>query len=135
MDEHVFHEHDGRKILKMRRGGVLTSNDQPFFIDSIELILNNGQHSTKLSNLVTGALAQPTDGELNPRVSVRYTWDGGNFSDYEDYYLGKVGDYQWQTTMWHLGYGKFFTIEISTTEEIPFSIENMKVAWSPAAWF
>lgn len=135
MDEHVFHEHDGRKILKLRRGGVLTSNDQPFFIDSLELICNNGQQSTRFSNLIDGAIGQPTDGELNPRVSVRYTWDGGNFSDYEDYYLGKVGDYGWQTTMWHLGFGKFFTIEISTTEEIPFAIENMKVAWSPAAWF
>lgn len=135
MDEHRFEEHDGRRILKMRRGGVLTSNDQPFFIDSVELVCNNGQHSTRLSNLVSGEVPQPVDGELNPRIAIRYSWDGGNFSDYEDYYLGKVGEYQWNTVVWHCGFGKFFTFEVSTTEKIPFAIENLKVAWSPSAMF
>lgn len=134
MDENAYDEHDGRKILKLRRGAVLTSNDQPFFIDSAELVVNNGQHSTKFSNLTTGALAQP-ETDINPRVSVRYSWDGANWSDYEDYYLGKVGEYEYTTTMWHLGMGRFFTIEISTTEKVPFAIENLKVAWCPGAMF
>ena len=134
MDEHAYEEHDGRKILKMRRGGVLTSNDQPFFIDSLELVCNQGQHDTRFFNLVDGAVSQPSD-DVNPRVSIRYSWDGGNFSDYEDYYLGKVGDYQWNTVAWHLGFGKFFTLEVSTTEKIPFAIENLKVGWSPSAMF
>lgn len=134
LDENTYEEHDGRKILKMRRGGVLTSNDQPFFIDSIELVCNNGQHSTKFANIATGAMEQP-DTDLNPRINVRYSWDGATFSDYEDYYLGKVGDYEWTTVIYELGLGKFFTLEVSTTEKIPFSIENMKVAWSPSAMF
>ena len=135
LDENAYTEHDGRRILKMRRGGVLTNNGQPFYIDSAELVCNNGQHSTKFANLVTGAMGQPDDGELNPRISVRYSWDGATFSDYEDYYLGKVGRYDWTTTMWHLGMGKYFTIEVSTTEAIPFAIENLKVAYSPCAMF
>lgn len=135
MDENTYTEHDGRKILKMRRGGVLTNNDQPFYIDAATLVCNNGQHSTKFASLTTGALEQPDDGELNPRISIRYTWDGANWSDYEDYYLGKVGRYDWETTIWHLGMGRFFTLEVSTTEPIPFAIEQLKVSWSPCAMF
>lgn len=135
MDENCYEEHDGKPILKMRRGGVLTSNDQPFFIDSLELICNQGQHDTKFCNLLTGELAQPVDPEANPRVSIRYSWDGGVFSDYEDAYLGKVGDYDWETVFYGLGFGKFFTLEISTTEKIPFSIQNMKLNWAPSSMF
>lgn len=135
LDENAYTEHDGRRILKMRRGGVLTNNGQPFYIDSAELVCNNGQHSTKFANLVTGALEQPDDVELNPRISIRYSWDGATFSDYEDYYLGKVGRYDWETTIWHLGMGKYFTLEVSTTEAVPFAIENLKVAFSPCAMF
>jgi hypothetical protein len=134
MDEHKFTEHDDRKILKMRRGGVLTSNDQPFFIDSLELICNQGQQQTKLSNLVTGAIEQPQT-DLNPKIVVRYSWDGGDWSDYEDYYLGKVGNYQYNTVMWHLGFGSYFTLEVSTTEPIPFCIENCKIAWQQSGMF
>lgn len=126
MDENKYTEHDGHVMLKMRRGGVLTSADCPFFIDSAELIVNNGQQSfdNHYDNL-----------ELNPRVSIRYSWDGSTFSDYEDYYMGKIGRYDWSTTVWHLGMGKYFTLEISTTEPVPFAIENLKIAWSPTSLF
>lgn len=126
MDENKYTEHDGRVIYKMRRGGVLTSNDCPFYIDSAELIVNNGQHSfnDQYDNL-----------ELNPRVSIRYSWDGSTFSDYEDYYLGKIGRYDYSTTVWGLGMGKYFTLEISSTESVPLSIENLKVAYSPCSNF
>lgn len=125
-DENKYTEHDGRPIYKMRRGGVLTNNDCPFYIDAAELIVNNGQHSfnDQYYNL-----------ELNPRVSIRYSWDGSLFSDFEDYYLGKIGQYDYSTTAWHLGMGKYFTLEISTTEPIPFSIQNLKVQFSPCSNF
>lgn len=126
MNENVYTEHDGRVIYKMRRGGVITNDARPFYMDTIELIVNNGQHS--LDN-------HYGDYELNPRVSIRYSWDGMTMSDYEDYYLGKIGQYDYQTTIWSLGYGKYFTLEISTTEAIPFSIENLKIAFSPSSSF
>lgn len=126
MDENKYTEHDNRVILKLRRGGILTSNDQPFYIDSAELICNQGQHSFNDSY---------TNLELNPRVSIRYSWDGSTFSDYEDYYLGKIGQYDYSTTIWHCGMGKYFTLEISTTEAIPFAIENLKVSFSPTSLF
>ena len=126
MDENKYSEHDGRVMLKIRRGGVLTSQDCPFYIDSAEIICNNGQHSFN---------DQYTNMELNPRISIRYSWDGSTWSDYEDYYLGKIGQYDYSTTAWHLGMGKYFTLEISTTEEIPFAIENLKIAFSPCSNF
>ena len=126
LDENKYTEHDNRVILKLRRGGVLTNNDCPFYIDAAEIITNNGQHS--FNN-------QYTNLELNPRISIRYTWDGGTFSDYEDLYLGKIGQYDYSTTTWHLGMGKYFTLEISTTEPIPFSIQGLKISFSPTSNF
>lgn len=126
MDENKYTEHDGRVIYKMRRGAVLTSNDQPFFIDSAEIICNNGQLSfdNHYDNI-----------ELNPRISIRYSWDGATFSDYEDYYMGKLGRYDYSTTIWQLGMGTYFTLEISTTEPIPFAIENLKISYTPTSIF
>lgn len=126
MDENKYTEHDGKVIYKMRRGSVLTSNDQPFYIDSAEIICNNGQLSfdNHYDNI-----------ELNPRISIRYSWDGATFSDYEDYYLGKLGRYDYSTTIWSLGMGRYFTLEISTTEPVPLSIENLKIAFSPTSMF
>lgn len=126
MDENKYTEHDDKVILKLRRGSVLTANNCPFFIDSAQLIVNNGQHS--FNN-------QYTNKELNPRVSIRYTWDGATWSDYEDYLLGKIGQYDYNTTIWHCGMGSYFTLEISTTEPIPFSIEMLKVSISPTSLF
>ena len=114
----------------------MTSNDQPFFIDSAEVIVNNGQQQTKFFNLVNNdPVEQPEQPDLNPRVVFRYSWDGGNFCDYFDGFLGKVGEYEWSTTVYELGRGRYFTLEISTTEKIPFSIQNLKVAWCPSAEF
>lgn len=126
MDENRYLEHDDRVILKMRRGGMITSNNCNFYMDAVELIVNNGQHSfnNQYFNL-----------ELNPRVSIRYSWDGATFSDYEDYELGKIGQYDYATQIWHLGMGKYFTLEISTTEAIPFAIENLKISFSPTSMF
>ena len=126
MDENKYTEHDGKVIYKMRRGSVLTSNDQPFYIDSAEIICNNGQLSfdNHYDNI-----------EMNPRISIRYSWDGATFSDYEDYYMGKLGRYDYSTVIWQLGMGSYFTLEVSTTEPIPFAIENLKVAYSPTSTF
>lgn len=125
-DENKYSEHDGRVILKVRRGGVLTSNDTPFYIDWLRLITNNGQHSFN---------DQYTNLEMNPRISFRYSWDGSTWSDYEDAYAGKIGQYDYETNVYGCGMGRFFTLEVSTTEEIPFAIENLQISWSPCSLF
>lgn len=135
LDEDTFEEHDHRPILKLRRGGVITSNDCPFFIESAELICNNGQQDPNLFNLIDGQPKVQPDTELNPRIQIRYSWDGALFSDYEDYFLGKVGEYNWSTTAWGLGCGKYFTLEVSTTERVPFCIQNLKISFTPTSNF
>lgn len=125
MDENKYTEHDDKVIYKMRRGGVLTNNNQPFFIDELKLIGNNGQHSFNNSY---------TDLEMNPRVSFRWSWDGATFSDYQDAYLGKIGNYSFDTSLFGLGMGSFFTLEISSTEPIPLSFESIELSWSPSSF-
>lgn len=125
MDENKYTEHDNKVIYKMRRGGVLTSNDCPFFIDELRLIANQGQHSFNNSY---------TNLEMNPRVSFRWSWDGSTFSDYQDAYLGKIGNYTYDTSLFGLGMGSFFTLEISSTEPIPLSIESVVINYSPCVF-
>jgi len=110
----------------MRRGGVLTSNDSPFYIDCLRLITNNGQHSFN---------DQYDNMEANPRVSFRYSWDGATWSDYEDAYMGKIGRYDYETNIYGCGMGRFFTLEVSTTESVPMSLENLQISWSPCSAF
>jgi len=129
LDDNKFDEHDGRCILKLRRGAVLTSDAMPFFIDELKLIANQGQHSFQDQN----KLKWDHFKDFNPRVSFRYSWDGSTFSDYEDAYLGKVGEYYYDTSIFGLGFGTFFTLEISTTENIPLAIENVLISWSPTS--
>lgn len=124
LDENKYTEHDGKVILKLRRGGVVTNDDRPFYIDELKIITNNGQHS--FNN-------QYTNKELNPRVSFRYSWDGATWSDYEDAYLGKIGDYSYETVLFGCGYGRYFTLEVSTTEPIPFSLHNLQISYSPGS--
>lgn len=124
LDENKYTEHDGKVILKLRRGGVVTNDDRPFYIDELKIITNNGQHS--FNN-------QYTNKELNPRVSFRYSWDGATWSDYEDAYLGKIGDYSYETVLFGCGYGRYFTLEVSTTEPIPFSLHNLQISFSPGS--
>ena len=126
LDENVYTEHNGMPILKLRRGSVLTNDGRPFYIDAAEIITNNGQHSL---NNTYGDL------ELNPRVTIRFSWDGATWSDYEDNYLGKIGQYGYRTIYDHLGLGRYFTLEISTTENIPFCIENLKIKYTPSSSF
>lgn len=123
-ENHTFTEHDGRPILKVRRGAVLTNNNQPFYIDSLRLITNNGQHT--FDNTYTNL-------EMNPRISFRYSWDGSTWSDYEDSWAGKIGQYDYETNIYGCGMGRYFTLEISTTEPIPLSIENLQISWSPCS--
>lgn len=124
LDENKYTEHDGKVILKLRRGGVVTNDDRPFYIDELKIVTNNGQHS--FNN-------QYTNKELNPRVSFRYSWDGATWSDYEDAYLGKIGDYSYETVLYGCGYGRYFTLEVSTTEPIPFSLHNLQISFSPSS--
>lgn len=125
-EQHTFCEHDGRPILKLRRGGALVTDNRPFFIDQLRVICNQGQQSfdNHYSNM-----------ELNPRISMRYSWDGSTFSDYEDSFLGKIGEYEYDTTFYGCGFGRYFTLEISSSENIPLVLENVQINITPMSTF
>lgn len=93
----------------------------PFYIDSLDIIMNNGQSGDYIVD--------------NPRINVRYSWDGATYSDMEEYNFGQLGKYDYVTTVWQCGLGKYFTLEVSTTEEIPLVIENLKINYSPCSNF
>ena len=131
-DENKFDEHDGRYICKMRRGSVLVNGDMPFYIDHFRLICNNGQTAY---NKKPGDFLNIDGSNKNPRISFRYSWDGANFSDYEDAYMGTTGNYEYVTDIYGCGMGRYFTLEISTTESIPFAIENLQVSWAGCSNF
>ena len=60
---------------------------------------------------------------------------GATFSDYTDAYAGKIGRYDYETNIYGCGMGRYFTLEVSTTEAIPFAIENLQIQWSPCSIF
>lgn len=111
-------EWDGLIIQRRRIGGVIFSDYSPFYIDCLRLVVNNGQ--------VDNPYRLP-DPDMNPQVSIRYTWDGGLWSDEEIGCMGRVGRYDWTTDFWHLGMGKFFSIEVLCTEDIDFTIISAKI--------
>ena len=104
-------EHDGTPILRLRRGGVIQVNYENFIINSIEVMTNNGQY--ELDNEGT--------------MMMRYSVDGGTWTDSETVPIGGVGAYDYDCIFYNFGLGKNFTIELSNTENIPFALYGLKI--------
>lgn len=107
-------EHDGNPILRLRRGGVIQSNHQHFFIDYIDVITNNGQYSY----LSDGTPA---------KMMLRFSTDGVTWSDNEVVEIGSVGEYDYDCVFYDFGMGKIFSFELSCTDNIPFAIFGLKM--------
>ena len=104
-------EHDGNPILRLRRGGVIQTNYQNFIINSIEIMTNNGQYEICDKG----------------QMMMRYSVDGGTWTDSEVVDIGNVGDYDYDCIFYNFGMGKCFTIELSCTDNIPFAIYGLKI--------
>ena len=104
-------EHDGTPILRLRRGGVVQINYEHFIINSIEVMTNNGQYE------------QIKDGKM----MMRYSVDGGTWTDSEVVDIGAVGDYDYDCVFYNFGLGKNFTIELSNSQNIPFALYGLKI--------
>ena len=120
MDNDKFTEWDGLCIVRLRRGGAVYSDNSPFYADALNITLNNGQ------------IDSPT---LNPKVMMRYSTDGGNWTDMELGTMGCIGRYDHQTTWWHLGICRYLTIEISCSDPVDFAIISAKINASPCNIF
>lgn len=120
LDDSKYTEWDGLCIVRLRRGGAIYSDNSPFFVDALNLTLNNGQ------------IDNPT---LEPRVMMRYSTDGNDWTDMEVGSMGAIGRYDHQTTWWNLGMCRYLTVEVSCSDPVDFAIVSAKVNASPCNIF
>ena len=118
--EDKYTEWDGLCIVRLRRGGALYSDNSPFYCDALNVTFNNGQIS--LPN-------------IDPKVMMRYSTDGNDWTDMEVGTLGAIGRYDHQTTWWNLGLCRYLTIEVSCSDPVNFAIVSAKINASPCNIF
>lgn len=111
--EDYWKEHDGNPILRLRRGGIIQSNYSTFFIDSIEVMTNNGQYKYLP--------------EEEAQMMMRFSTDGATWSDNEVVEIGYVGNYDYDTIFYNFGMAKDFTLELSCTDNVPFALYGIKI--------
>ena len=114
IDNEKFTEHDGKRIVRLRRGGVTIDGYNFFMIDNVEFIINNG--FVRLDN--------PT---VQPKFMFRYSINGATFSNERISYGGLQGQYGFKTQFPRLGMGSRFAFEFSTSEDMDLTIVDMKV--------
>lgn len=120
LDNDKYTEWDGLCIVRLRRGGAIYSDNSPFYVDAVNITLNNGQID---------------DPVLDPRVMMRYSTDGNDWTDMEVGSMGAIGRYDHQTTWWNLGMCRYLTIEISCSDPVDFAIVSAKINASPCNIF
>ena len=106
-------EHDGTPILRLRRGGVIMSNYSMFYMDSIEVLMNNGQYE-----LLPNTAA---------KMMMRFSADGSTWSDSEVVDIGSIGDYSYDCVFYDFGMAKIFDVELSCSDNIPFALYALKI--------
>lgn len=111
--ENYWSEHDGMSILRLRRGGIIVSDYSTFYIDSIEVLINNGQY-----------VYLP---EENAKMMMRFSSDGSTWSDSEVVEIGKIGEYDYDCIFYDFGMAKTFIIELSCSDNIPFALYALKI--------
>jgi hypothetical protein len=95
MDNNKWTEHDGKKIMRKRVGGVIYADHLNFVCDFVRIVTNNGQNS----NVAENAL-----------ITIRYSFDGATFSSIEQLPIGRIGEYDYET-MFYLGdWGRYLTL-------------------------
>ena len=116
-----WNEHDGKPILRLRRGGVVHSNYKNFIVNNIEVMTNNGQY----------ALISP---DTDAVIMMRFCADGGDWSDLEYCEIGKQGQYDYDAIFYDFGMAKDFTIELSCTDNVPFGLFGICINADECQW-
>jgi hypothetical protein len=65
---------------------------------------------------------------------MRWSFDGATFSDMETAPMGKIGQYDYETIFYNLGYGRYLTIELSCTENCPFTLMGINFGGDSMEW-
>lgn len=120
LDSNKWKEYDDLMIVRRRVSGAIIDGWSPFYCDNLKLITNNGQ---------------VPDNVTNPRVTLRYSWDGSTWLDQEIGTVGEIGRYDWITEWWQLGMGSVLMLEFSSSDPWDFSIIDAKIQGEPCNIF
>lgn len=115
-----YTEYDNRPIIRIRRSGAVMTNYQHFIVDSVELICNNGDFSD----------IELSEASLNPKIMMRYSDKGSEWSNQEMALLGKEGEYDYNCLWYNLGLHKIMNIEFSCSDPVNFIIVNGTIRYS-----
>lgn len=118
--ENSWKDHDGTPMLRKRTGGVIYSGYSKFYIDSLNIEMNNGQY-------------YESEGK-DIKLGMRYTADGSEWSDMEVVSVGNAGDYDYDCEFYNFGLAKTFSIELSTTSDFPFALYGIRMNTQPVKW-
>ena len=115
LDPNKYEEYDGRPMVRIRRGGMMMNNYQDYVVDSIRLICNTGDFE---------------DANLVPKIMMRYSESGGNFSNQEIALMGNQGRYDWVAEWFTLGLHNVCCVEFSCSDPVNFAILGAKIKYS-----
>ena len=118
--EDSFREHDGAPIIRIRRGGAILNNFTPFYLDAVKFVLSNGY-------------AEGDD--FNPSVMFRYSTDDVRFWNERIGYMGRRGQYDYETVFLKLGLARTFNFELSCSDNVPFDIISCVITYAPCGRF
>ena len=107
-----YTEFDDRPIIRMRRSGAMMSSFNPFIVDGIKLICNTGDFK---------------DANLLPQIMMRWSNQGGAWSNQEMGLLGREGEYGTVVEWFNLGINTVMNIEFSCSDPIDFAIVGAKI--------
>jgi hypothetical protein len=109
-----YTEYDGRPIIRMRRSGAMMDSYNPFIVDGIKLICNVGDFD---------------DPNMLPQIMMRWSDQGGAWSNQEMGLLGRQGEYGTVVEWWNLGINTVMNIELSCSDPVDFSIVGAKIVY------
>lgn len=109
-----FTEFDDRPIIRMRRSGAMMDSYNQFIVDGIKLICNTGDFK---------------DANLVPQIMMRWSDNGGWWSNQEIGLLGHQGEYGTQVDWFNLGICTVMNIEFSCSDPVDFCIVGAKIQY------
>lgn len=112
LDNSRWNEYDDLVMVRTRVSSVIMADFSPWFCNYLRLICNNGQTD---------------DPELNPQVTMRYSFDGSEWSDQVIGLIGEVGKYYYHTEWWGLGVGEILSLEFTCSDNFNFTIVAAKL--------
>lgn len=109
-----FTEYDGRPIIRMRRSGAMMDSYNQFIVDGIKLICNTGDFN---------------DANIIPQIMMRWSDNGGAWSNQEIGLLGRQGEYGTIVEWYNLGINTVMNIEFSCSDPVDFCIVGAKITY------